>query len=934
MSGQIHFVTPTNRWIGSIPLSTLDPLTLEPLSTYVRPDPATEAPQEQQSEHENRRTNLACQPVSLILARLQTTPHGCSCGCTVPAPPKHSDYYHAQHLLQLIFQTQKVRSRALRTHIPQYFDQPEPRPPPSGEVLEEPVSLVLSPPSSQSPNQGQDQDQDLSSTAIPIEPSSTTTTAQPHSGQKPKVPRYVHSLIQNRSFKNPLTNTEVEGDPTFFTVLEPDCGGWWFEPWAMVSRPAGVTGIVDSRSHHHHHHQHHDRSQDKDSKSPEAVNASTITIERTSSQQHQQVAIEQKTPEMIFQEKERRKEKWRQERLVNLETEAQHELDWRRWQRTLIMTSPRSGSNTSSRLRARTPPPLPRSSSSSRRESTATRSSTAPSSSSASSSWKQQSHPRLMRYRLGKDIAVLEPSERGLRLPTRLKGHNTVKETSNRGHTNKADPSVPTSNARHSPVPASAAPDDAELADIRQHEAQLNAEKQPQDSVDDLVKDSQQLQSRQPKSARRERGALPQDLRTMPWWEPKPQPLKLPNTGLSPFAISTLPAPVAERFGGKSIYQRPPLPPLASSSSSSAASSKSGSSEPPNDDRGEKTTEAPAATTAAELECNTDGCKWVSVPAGDRVAVMIGTSKDFMLFPSFQRLMFRHLSREDFEDRAGRVGVIPYPALLVMATAPPRDSTRQSLEGSGNADRSELRDEYGRLHQVSTAVEEVRTRSWLPWRRNTASVTNPSGTATDAPLGRVEQGSVETTLPLSEPTSSHDPQAIHSKTGALTGSNADMGDIKLDTTAGAAALPGIPSVSHKPIPEKDLTTASRTNEKEDFERQLELYLETFEREDYDSSEYSFFSSSDEADDRFDLDLDAEYDFSSDDDEASRPSDDEDGRELGPGGREGRTRSHPRQPMVQNHELAAGDGDEPEERGYANNNVNNVSYNRSNKRCPC
>lgn len=37
--GQIHFVTPTNRWLGSIPLSTLDPLTLEPLSTYVRPDP-------------------------------------------------------------------------------------------------------------------------------------------------------------------------------------------------------------------------------------------------------------------------------------------------------------------------------------------------------------------------------------------------------------------------------------------------------------------------------------------------------------------------------------------------------------------------------------------------------------------------------------------------------------------------------------------------------------------------------------------------------------------------------------------------------------------------------------------------------------------------------------------------------------------------------
>lgn len=42
MSGNIHFVTPTNRWIGSIPLSTLDPLTLEPLSTYLRHSNPTE----------------------------------------------------------------------------------------------------------------------------------------------------------------------------------------------------------------------------------------------------------------------------------------------------------------------------------------------------------------------------------------------------------------------------------------------------------------------------------------------------------------------------------------------------------------------------------------------------------------------------------------------------------------------------------------------------------------------------------------------------------------------------------------------------------------------------------------------------------------------------------------------------------------------------
>lgn len=42
MTGDIHFVTPTNRWIGSIPLSTLDPLTLEPLSTYLRHSSPTE----------------------------------------------------------------------------------------------------------------------------------------------------------------------------------------------------------------------------------------------------------------------------------------------------------------------------------------------------------------------------------------------------------------------------------------------------------------------------------------------------------------------------------------------------------------------------------------------------------------------------------------------------------------------------------------------------------------------------------------------------------------------------------------------------------------------------------------------------------------------------------------------------------------------------
>ncbi|KAF8944785.1 hypothetical protein BGZ47_003712, partial [Haplosporangium gracile] len=69
--GQIHFVTPTNRWLGSIPLSTLDPLTLEPLSTYVRPGPSRtktrkedekddeEAEEEEGEDMKERTTNIA-----------------------------------------------------------------------------------------------------------------------------------------------------------------------------------------------------------------------------------------------------------------------------------------------------------------------------------------------------------------------------------------------------------------------------------------------------------------------------------------------------------------------------------------------------------------------------------------------------------------------------------------------------------------------------------------------------------------------------------------------------------------------------------------------------------------------------------------------------------------------------------------------------------
>ncbi|KAF9120024.1 hypothetical protein BGW39_011731, partial [Mortierella sp. 14UC] len=123
--------------MGSIPLSTLDPLTLEPLSTYVRPDPPKKTKkgdvgdeeveeldgEEEAEDMKERTTNIAGDPISLVLARLQTNPQGCACGCTVPDPPKHSDYYHAQHLLRLLFQTQRVRSRSLRMYLPGFFER-------------------------------------------------------------------------------------------------------------------------------------------------------------------------------------------------------------------------------------------------------------------------------------------------------------------------------------------------------------------------------------------------------------------------------------------------------------------------------------------------------------------------------------------------------------------------------------------------------------------------------------------------------------------------------------------------------------------------------------------------------------------------------------------------------------------------------------------
>ncbi|GJJ67887.1 hypothetical protein EMPS_00233 [Entomortierella parvispora] len=842
-SGHIHFVTPTNRWIGSVPLSTIDPLTLEPLSTYLRPGSSSASTQGQNEstlasnteddEYKDRRTNLSGQPVSLILARLQTTPQGCSCGCTVPAPPKHSDYYHAQHLLQLIFQTQRIRSRALRAHLPQYFEPPLPEEEPGGSNLPlNPPEITSAVPTST------DQNRAIPSTTLPIEPvlQGTGNTEPRPPLAKPQVPRYVHSLIQNRTFKNPLTNTEVEGDPMFFAVLEPGCGGWWFEPWAMVIRPAGeITGIDPRFRHYPQQSQHRDHYQQSQSAASEAANEGTS----------------EKTPEMILEEKEQRKERWRQARLVTLEAEAEHELEWRRWRRSIIL-APRSGTTSSSSSSCRKRRPHSRTSGLMEGV--------------ASESWKRSSCPRLMRYKLGKDIAVLEPSERGLRLPRQ------VKMTENRNHAAEGshfdgkvmlsaaeDPSEDT--RLTSEIHTSATLDQVEPEDFRQYQSRSKTELKIEDkdgkSIPSALGQKRGLKSI---SRRQSIAVHRKELGTMPWWDPEPQPLKIPKTGFSPFAISTLPAPVAKRFGGVSMYQ-PPEPPLSSSSSSQTSTS----------DAIEEKEKTP------EENCDTDGCKWVPVQPGDRVAVMIGTSKDFMLFPSFQRLLFRHLSREDFEDRAGRVGVIPYPASLAFATQPRGSGGRQSRGGEtasqgpstmnlnqrrrsaedGPVEQEVNRDNYGQPRSEDLG-EETPSRSWLPWRRSTGATGTRATTSVSVPVGRVAMER--------SPVESEDgrPDARFDRTVDVS-ENADS--IESDTTSALDCGEKTKGENRAP---------STHSDENDHETQLGLYLETFEREDYDSSEYSFCSSSDENDDISNLDINTDYDFS----DVSDSSEDEDGDELG------------------------------------------------------
>ncbi|KAF9177183.1 hypothetical protein BGZ51_009030 [Haplosporangium sp. Z 767] len=799
MSGQIHFVTPTNRWIGSIPLSTLDPLTLEPLSTYVRQDKLQNSksslgddmdtskgadiektPDNEDEKFEERTTNISGQPVSLILARLQTTPQGCSCGCTVPAPPKHSDYYHAQHLLRLLFQTQRIRSRALMAHVPQYF---------------EPLANTSADHRRQHPQRQQRQpplSSEASDVVIPIDDPSyqqqhPTQAAANHnnhlssSPQLSKIPRYVQSLVQNRSFKNPLTNTEIEGDPTFFAVLEPGCGGWWYEPWAMASRPAHL----QNRSFHLGHiAQPCPHSQDR------PISTAQDTVDSTSME---------KTPEMIQYEKELRKEKWRQGRIINLELEAQHELDWRRWQRSLDTST--------DRLKPR--------------------------------------RVRKMRFKLGRDVTLLEPAERSLRLPKRLrKPYGDKKNTLDQS----AVTNVLSASGTRQSGQASVVMRGQELTDIQS---------QPKDRHVYNEKKTEMSE----KSRRRYDSTLyGEPLPTViPWWDPNPQPFKMPTTGLSPFAISTLPEPVARHFGGTSIYTSAP----------SSGTPVQESHQDPHAQQGERHSQDQSTESngggirqgETVPNCNTNGCEWVPVHAGDRVAVLIGTSKDFLLFPSFQRLFFRHLSREDFDDRVCRVGAALHPlSTIAIEGRRAQDGGRREDEsvddGHGNMDdrrqsiaseavQTSNHNEYGQQMTTGNTSGDQGARSWMSWIARRRSVNN--GGSTPA-IGSREQES---------------PALDDIQTQSI--SRIESGcSVPIDTATDGAADNNTTAVETdtKELPQTELPRNDKEKmNAEDAQQRWDLYLETLAREDYDSSDYSY-SSSDEGEGDTDLDMDdPRYEFS-------------------------------------------------------------------------
>ncbi|KAG0209211.1 hypothetical protein BGX28_010433 [Mortierella sp. GBA30] len=887
MSGQIHFVTPTNRWIGSIPLSTLDPLTLEPLSTYLRPDalrPPTNVTlpqnngvgpsdiscgQDLNEKDNNNRDNVFKDRTTNI---------------KVPAPPKHSDYYHAQHLLRLIFQTQKIRSRALKRCLPEYFDSAEDVTiSTSSEDREEqeqvqphvieslPLQLPLQPVHTTIPIEGQIQQ--ISSQAARGSKTSTK--------MKKKTPRYVHSLLLNRAVRNPLTNTEIEAKEE-------------------EKKEEGAEGAVQTEN------------------GP--------------------------TEDVIQHEKrELRKARWRQERIMNLEIEAQHELEWRRWQRSLLVSTSTSTSSASA--------------------SEDWRSKEMSGSSKAAEQLSRRQRPtsRNMRFRLSNDVTLLETSERGLRLPRRKREDKDSSEMDTKANDNTMariatvasamiDTVTPKEQEEESSATtktSQAAADGTQLMNNNNDQAQTSSALEPMElqEIYRYHSDHQQQQLHQQEQRGAEMrtrlddvdnnelekemigvttGRLPaQESGSMttinpvmtipsilPWWDPDPQPFKMPISRLSEFGISTLPEPVVKHFGGVSIYAASPSRKWSSQEQPHPEASVLDRQDQDEHESREEYAEdnyhdehhhnvEPKKESKNNdkhdpLNCNRDGCTWIP------------------------RLLFRHLSQEDFEDRVQRVSRIPYALSTVIMEGGSQRQPRQHDQDDGGNDGMEIAGVFaegsgGRSNRAHSSgsrerrddeheqtveqeqVQEQQGSSSSPWNearrrpRWMSRIFSRSGSMNDA------QSMLDTTTTITPAVEAvvdsvaAQQQGILQDSSFVTLSTRDKGAIDEKSTddecpeaSGAVLVDPALDDEHLQQEERAVVPLDdkvdekmEVREEEDAHETWALYQATFEREDYDSSDYAYSALDDDDDNSSDPDWDNSGIDSSDASSVSDDSSEED-----------------------------------------------------------
>ncbi|KAF9903703.1 hypothetical protein EC991_003430 [Linnemannia zychae] len=606
--------------------------------------------------------------------------------------------------------------------------------------------------------------------------------------------------------------------------------------------------------------------------------------------------------------------------------------------------------------------------------------------------WRRRGGGRkLMRLKLGKDIALLEPSERGLRLPRRVRSPSDSSgfKIFDRGEkkTNALSVSTKTgvvgvTSVTNNPVgdlyrsvQASAVLNDVELEEIRQQQKKQEQEQEVPEKAQQYMQGRRGPHRRVANKCRRRlarvhratapssplsaptttpsEGATP-GFSFLPWWDPDPRPFQMPTTKLSPFAISTLPEPVAKLFGGTSIYSHTSQPSKSNATATTNNVGEDGSSSSTTANNTDPSPPPGAATTTPTK--NTAGCQWVPVKRGDRVAVMIGTSKDFLLFPSFQRLLFRHLSREDFEDRVARVHRIPCPATAIVVT-------NTSGEGAVRSVQQQMREQGDRMQQELfqrqqsqqeeeqgegsgrdiAALEEGegsaanttttgRGRAWMSWmsprRRQDGTRADSNSTPVNITTRTVDTTAIGPELgvrlplpPSSESTtafvdgsnsSSSSSSSANSSCGRSSGeeemkrghvddekygrqveetdripsNNNQRVDIIDEKAVTAAALDSaITTTNNNLLSSTKTAQGTRTNKEspEEKAQRWQILEERFLREDYDSSEYSYASSSDEEEDELPLDYDGPY-YSS---EESGSSDDDGGGSDDDNGARGR-----------------------------------------------